>query len=158
MSYSHLRVTLALLSALLAAHTLCAAPENNVYTFTVWYTKEGIWTQSEDRHQACCPDYKAAMEKAAEKDEKALERIFYISTHSEWDGAGGEFHTSYMRRLLLLWGDVDFARVLALQPAETRRKILRTLNLGGQDRFFPELFPHTAAGRPHIKPRARANR
>jgi len=83
------------------------------------------------------------MEKAARKDEKALERVFYISAHSRWDAAGAEFHDSYMRRLLLLWGDIDFARVLARQPAATRRKILRTLSVG--DRSIPELFPHTYA-------------
>jgi hypothetical protein len=144
---SHLRAQFTSLFGgfLIVAGPLSSAPQNDNYSFEVDYTKRGIWTQSEDRGQACCPDYQTAMEQAARKNEKALERVFYISAHSQWDGAGAEFHDSYMRRLLLLWGDIDFAQVLARQPTATRHYLLHTLTLGGQDRSIRELFPHTYA-------------
>src|SRR5437762_1219650 len=107
-SYVRVQFTSLFGGVFIVAGSLSSAAQNDNYSFEVDYTKHGVWTQSEDRGQACCPDYKMAMERAARKDEKALERVFYISAHSQWDGAGAEFHDSYMRRLLLLWGDIDF--------------------------------------------------
>ena len=113
--------------------------------FSVQFCGPDFHVQPEDRGQACSPDYAAVMVQAATKDEHALERLFYISAHSSWDTSPGECHTGAMRRMLLVWGDIDFARVLARQPARTRRKVVHNLNWAVPDPAIPYLFPHTYA-------------
>ncbi len=114
-------------------------------TFAVPYSEPDLHAHPEDRSQACSSDYTAALNHAATKDESALKRLFYISANSDWDAAGGELHTSAMRRMLLLWGDIDFARVLGRQPLIIRQKVLAFLTEHGRDPSVAHLFPHTYA-------------
>jgi hypothetical protein len=109
----------------------------------VAFSDPAFTTEPEDRSQASARDYPAVLHKAATKSEPALERLFQISASSSWDAAGAEFHFSHMRRMLLLWGDHDFAVVLARQPKTVRREILQAISFSGPDPAIPYLFPRT---------------
>ena len=136
-------ICLALGGCAAAPHPLDLSQLNPRTIFVVSYSNPNFRTEPEDRGQACSKDYPAVLRRAAAKDAAALGRLFQISATSRWDAAGAEFHFSHMRRMLLLWGDQDFAQVLIRQPKNIRQRVLHSLN--APDPALPHLFPRTYA-------------
>jgi hypothetical protein len=143
-----MRISHSILAFLLLLASRSAFADDEDSSFTVPYpshqfTKipEAI-TQAKDSGFA---DYAEVIKRAARKDSHALARLFYIDWKTQWDAAGGELHNSVMRQMLLIWGDYDFAAVLARQSVEIQKSVSSNFRMQPQDAHFAILFPRTAA-------------
>lgn len=128
------------------AVTGCTSPDAHLdrNVFSVAFSNPKFRVEEEERTQASDRDYPSVLQRAAAKDERALRRLFHISAESRWSASGSEFHRGTMRRLLLVWGDADFAGVLAQQTVAVRQHILHVLS-AHEDPAIPHLFPRTYA-------------
>jgi hypothetical protein len=112
--------------------------------FQILYSDPDFTAEPEEVAASGDPDYQRVLRQAAGKHGDALERLFAISARGLWDVAAAEFHHSNMRRMLLVWGDADFARVLARQPRAIRRAVDEALSWP-QESEFRHHFPQTYA-------------
>jgi hypothetical protein len=137
---------LPLLLWLVAIHSVFAFDEDS--SFTVPYPSRDFTKIPEAVAQAKesgFTDYPEVVRRAAKKDSRALARLFYIDSKTQWDAAGGELQNSVMRQMLLIWGDYDFAGALAHQPVEIQKGVSSNFRMQPQDKRFAILFPRTAA-------------
>ena len=135
-----------LLLWLIAKHSVFAFDEDS--SFTIPYPSRDFTKMPEavaQAKQSGFTDYPEIVRRAAKKDTRALARLFYIDSKTQWDAAGGELQNSVMRQMLLIWGDYDFAAALARQSIEIQKAVSGNFRLRSQDKRFAILFPLTAA-------------
>jgi hypothetical protein len=102
---------LPLLLWLVAIHSVFAFDEDS--SFIVPYPSRDFTKIPEAVAQAKesgFADYPEIVRRAAKKDSRALARLFYIDSETQWDAAGGELQNSVMRQMLLVWGRLRFRR------------------------------------------------
>ena len=150
------RPVLPLLLWLVAIQSVFAFDEDS--SFTIPYPSRDFTKIPEavaQAKQSGFADYPEIVRRAAKKDSRALVRLFYIDSKTQWDAAGGELQNSVMRQMLLIWGDYDFAEALARQPVEIQRGVSSNFRMQPQDVHFAILFPRTAAIGDRVWPKRR---
>jgi len=88
-------------------------------------------------------DYRTTLRSAIDLDHKALISLFAM----KFMGEGGETHCANLRDLMKLWGDAQFAKIVATQPAEIRDLVVSNIDYAWAD---PEwsLYPKTLSTSP----------
>jgi len=88
-------------------------------------------------------DYRPILRSAIGLDQKALISLFAM----KFMGEGGETHCANLKDLMKLWGDEQFSKVVAGQPAEIRDLVVSNIDYAWAD---PEwnLYPKTLATSP----------
>jgi len=97
-------------------------------------------------------NYRPILRSAIGLDQKALISLFAMKSMGE----GGETHCANLRDLMKLWGDAQFAKIVATQPAEIRDLVVSNIDYAWAD---PEwsLYPKILATSPdsiHQQPEA----
>ena len=87
-------------------------------------------------------DYKPVLKGAIEKKESALAELFRYCERTTLIGAGAEEHAYILKLLLQHWGDEAFAKVLRVQSAEARQKVIWDLDYAYVE-DFKKRFPST---------------
>jgi len=73
-------------------------------------------------------DFKPALKSAIEKKESALAELFRCCERTTLIGAGAEEHAYILKLLLQHWGDEAFVKVLRVQSAEAKQKVIWDLD------------------------------
>jgi hypothetical protein len=91
-------------------------------------------------------DYVAAVNRAERGDRAGLTTLFRVTRHL--DGHGSETHCIILRKLLEMHGDKHFSDALRTESADTRKRVLESLDF---DFAAPwqKKFPLTYALGPH---------
>ena len=87
-------------------------------------------------------DYKPVLMDAIEKKESALVELFRYCERATLMGAGAEEHAYILKLLLQHWGDEAFAKVLRVQSAKARQKVIWDLDYAYVE-DFQKRFPLT---------------
>jgi hypothetical protein len=87
-------------------------------------------------------DYKPVLKGAIETKESALAELFRYCERTTLFGAGAEEHAYILKLLLQHWGDEAFAKVLRVQSAEARQKVIWDLDYAYVE-DFKKRFPST---------------
>ncbi len=74
-------------------------------------------------------DYRPILRRAIDHDEKALASLFTM----RFMGEGGETHCANLLQLMKLWGDDEFSKTLARQPAEIRDLVIGSIDYAWAD-------------------------
>ena len=91
-------------------------------------------------------DYVAAVARAQRGERAGLKTLFRVTEHL--DGHGSETHCSILRQLLASFGDRRFADALRSESADTRKRVLESLDFDFA-RPWQKDFPRTYALGPH---------
>jgi hypothetical protein len=99
-----------------------------------------------DRAKAAGVDYVVAVKRAERGDAASLATLFHVTKHL--DGHGSQTHCIVLRQLLERFGDKRFADALRVESADTRKRVLESLDF---DFAAPwqKKFPQTYALGPH---------
>jgi len=92
-------------------------------------------------------DYRSILKRAIHLDEKALVSLFSM----RFMGEGGETHCENLMRLMKLWGDDKFSKVVASQPAEIRRLVVSSIDYASTHEEW-RLYPKTRGTSPDAAP------
>jgi hypothetical protein len=95
-------------------------------------------------------DYKSVLKDAIEKKESALAELFSYCERTTLIGAGAEENAYILNLLLQHWGDEAFAKVLRVQSAEARQKVIWDLDYANVE-DFKKRFPLTYGLAKHNK-------
>ena len=89
-------------------------------------------------------DYRASLRQAIALDKEAIESLFAM----RFMGEGGETHSTNLLRLMHLWDDEQFSKVLSGQPERVRGFVVCSIDYSSAD---PEwiAFPKTLATSPN---------
>ena len=101
------------------------------------------YSEASDAAKAAGVDYRALMLSAVKKNPAALRKLVHLCTNPHFDGAGLEVHLQFLRQLLTLWGDRDFAAAIH-RFSSKERKILQGHWTFSDRRMLTKDFPLTA--------------
>ncbi len=87
-------------------------------------------------------DYRPVLHAALNKDPKALHTLFRLTADNVFDGAGADSHSCVLWTLMTEWGDRDFSRALAAEPAQTRQSVITFLDYAA-DADYSKTYPLT---------------
>jgi hypothetical protein len=91
-------------------------------------------------------DYVAAVKGAERGDRAGVSTLFRVTKHL--DGHGSEMHCVILRRLLELRGDKRFSDALRTESADTRKRVLESLDFDFSEPWKKK-FPLTYSLGPH---------
>jgi hypothetical protein len=88
-------------------------------------------------------DYRPILRSAIDLDQKSLISLFAM----KFMGEGGETHCEILKDLMRLWGDEQFSKVVATQPADIRDLVVSNIDYAWADQEW-NLYPKTLATSP----------
>jgi len=99
-----------------------------------------------DQAKAAGVDYVAAVKRAERGERGSLSTLFLVTKHL--DGHGSEMHCVILRQLLELHGDKRFSDSLRIESADTRKRVLESLDFDFSEPWKKK-FPLTYSLGPH---------
>ena len=89
-------------------------------------------------------DYLGNLKLAAAKNDAGLRNLFRFTDTEAFIGAGADDHCDTLRKLLFLWGDREYARVLSGESQKVREAVISAIDYtGGTDTWNAKYFPRT---------------
>ena len=87
-------------------------------------------------------NYRPVLDAALKRDRRALHTLFQLTADNAFDGAGADSHSCALWTLMAQWGDRDFAKALAAEPARIRQAVITFLDYAAAE-DYSKTYPLT---------------